>query len=100
MAENPDMPTPCDQEVFKNGLGICILDAARWQAEEWVQKVARKSGQRVDWHYSGGRANVLYLGDYDRVLAAVEELRPALDGTILMVLPKGAHGLYRRGDFG
>jgi len=93
-----NVPTPCDREIFKDGLGICALDAGRWQAEEWVRKVAQKSGQRVDWHYSGGRANVLYIGDYDRVLAAVNALRGELDGSILAIYERGAHGLYRRGD--
>jgi hypothetical protein len=100
MSENPDVPARCDREIFKDGLGICALDAGRWQAEEWVRKVAQKSGQRVDWHYSGGRANVLYIGDYDRVLAAVKELRGELDGDILRIFGRGEHGLYRMGDLG
>lgn len=92
-------PPECDQEVFKKGFGICVLDAAMWAAEEWVKKVREKSGQRVDWHYSGGRANVLYIGDHSAVLKAVMALEPELDGQILSVsYEAGEHGLYRAGD--
>jgi len=95
-----------------------VLDACMHVAEEWVQKVAKASGQKVDWHYSGGVANVLYLGDHARVLAAVERLRPELErerpktaehscqcegdthsaGEVLRVYGSGAHGPYRAGD--
>jgi len=89
---------PCDKDIFKNGLGVCALDARPEAAEEWVQAVAKKSGQKVDWHYSGGRANVLYLGDYDKVREAVEELENKLNGRILSIFPRESRGLYRMGD--
>jgi hypothetical protein len=115
----------CDANVFESGKGICVLDACMVRAEEWVQAVAKESGQKVDWHYSGGQANVLFIGDYDKVLAAVERLEPLLketppftDGescrcrssfdktpqtrhdkaTLMRVYPKNSHGLYRDGD--
>jgi hypothetical protein len=108
----------CDEDIFKNGHGVCVLDACMHRAETWVQAVAHESGQRVDWHYSGGRANVLYLGDYKRVAAAVEKLAPTLtdpmvrkpgecgscsgeshrEGALLRRYGEGAHGLYRAGD--
>jgi len=108
----------CDGEVFKDGNGICALDACMHRAETWVQAVARESGQRMDWHYSGGIASVLYIGDHAKVAAAVEKLRPMLadpmarnagecgscsgdthrPGTILRVYPDDARGLYRAGD--
>lgn len=68
----------CDEEVFKKGDSVCTIDACMHRAEQWVREVARESGQRVDWHYSGGIANVLYLGDYARVQAAVTKLAPKL----------------------
>lgn len=112
------MSERCDQEVFDQGHSIAVLDACMHRAEEWVQAVAKASGQRVDWHYTGGRANVLYLGDHARVLAAIIELRPQLEmetpklnghtcrctgahsaGQVLEVYEKpGAHGPYRAGD--
>jgi hypothetical protein len=118
-------PEPCNEDVFKKGYGICTLNACSIRAEEWVQAVAKESGQKVDWHYSGGIANVLYTGQYDKVLAAVKKLEPELTKTpkfkegercrcqqsfdkmkptkhepcaIMNIFESGAHGLYRAGD--
>lgn len=111
-------PDKCDQEVFDRGHSICILDGCRDRIEEWVQAVARESGQRVDWHYSGGIADVLYLGDYEKVREAVERLSPLLNEApakdldtrcrctspnhnpchLLRLYPPEAHGPYRCGD--
>ncbi len=71
-------PAPCDREIFTRGESICTFAAAARITEPWVKKVAAESGQRVDWHYSGGRVNVLYLGDYTKVRAAVENLQAEL----------------------
>ncbi len=95
---NRNQPEPCNPEIFKSGKGLCALDASSWQAEEWVHKVAKLSGQQVDWHYSGGIANVLYIGDYEKAMAAVIVLEPDLDGRILRKFAKEVHGLYRKGD--
>lgn len=99
----------CDREVFEKGQGICIFHASTAVTEPWVQKVAAESGQRVDWHYSGGWVNMLYLGDYERVRAAVEKLKPELEAAAkechrgwglsgFQILPPASHGLYRAGD--
>jgi hypothetical protein len=69
---------PCNQNVFKNGHSIATLDACMHRAETFVQAVAKESGQPVDWHYSGGIANVLYLGDFDKVKVAFDKLTPML----------------------
>lgn len=108
-----------DPEVFKKGRSICTIDACMHRAETWVQSAASASGQKMDWHYTGGIANVLYLGDYNRVLAAVEKLLPQLEdhmekteehhcrcgavkehsiGRVLSVFRADAHGPYRAGD--
>ena len=119
-------PAECDANVFKKGHSVAVLDACMYRAEQWVQAVAKESGQKVDWHYTGGRANVLYLGDYDKVATAVAKLTPELlkpmkkepgqqcacnrtnpIGTamhspcsIMGNFPAGAHGPYRDGDLG
>jgi len=90
-------PPPCDHEIFTSGVGLCVIDARMHAAEKWVQSVAALSGQRVDWHYSGGRANVLVLGDHGKALDAVKELAPTLDGTILRI-SEDQRALYREGD--
>jgi hypothetical protein len=93
------MSERCDREVFEQGSSVAVLDARKEDAEQWVQAVALVSGQRVDWHYSGGRVNVLYLGDHSKVLAAVLYLAPCLKGTVLGIYDEaGCHGPYRAGD--
>lgn len=47
--------------------------------ERWVQRIAKTSGQRVDWHFAGGRVMVLALGDLDRTKAAIREHMPEHD---------------------
>jgi hypothetical protein len=98
MATDGPTPQPCNPDIFKKGQGVCILGGRSNAVERWVQAVAKKANAQVDWHYSGGRANVLHLGDresYQRVLNAIEELKSELDGQILSV---GGPALYRAGD--
>jgi hypothetical protein len=97
MATDGPTPPPCDPEIFKKGDGVCVVDGSSNAVERWVQKVAKKANAKVDWHYSGGRANVLHLGDAEsrqRVLNAISELEGELKGTILSV---GGPALYRNG---
>jgi hypothetical protein len=108
-ASGAPLPPPCDDEVFKKGKSIVALDAASEHAEEWVQAVAKSSGQRVDWHYSGGIANVLFLGDRAKVMAAIEampkpgRMKKGYDGKptpavrIMRVYGDEETGLYRQG---
>lgn len=78
-------PPPCETDVFENGTTLLVantwtradaredLPAPRATGlEEWVVRIRAASGQRVDWHYAGGRACVLFIGDRDAVLRAVE----------------------------
>jgi hypothetical protein len=76
------MSNQCDADVFKRGHAIALLDACMHRAELFRLAVAQESGQSVDWHYSGGRANMLYLGDFARVDAAVSKLAPMLETTL------------------
>jgi hypothetical protein len=100
---------PCDREIFKNGKGICSFHARTFITEPWVVSVREESGQRVDWHMSGGMCNVLYIGDYGKVRAAVEKLLPALVAAckengypsgpeLFRICGPDSHGLYRKGD--
>jgi hypothetical protein len=82
----PD-PERCDQDIFSYGELVCVLDSNKSNAEAWVRSVAAESGQRVDWHYYGGRVIVLVLGDYSRARCAAEKLAPTLIGSILRMEP-------------
>ncbi len=97
MATDGPTPPPCNPEIFKKGEGVCVVDGSSNAVECWVKKIARKANAQIDWHYSGGRANVLHLGDAasrQRVLNAISELEGELEGTILSV---GGPALYRNG---
>lgn len=109
---------PCDANIFKNGHSIATLDACRHRVETFVQAVAKESEQPVDWHYSGGIANVLYLGDFAKVKAAFDKLAPMLsepmkrkegecgrcsgnthcEGRVFRTYEAVSHGPYRAGD--
>mgnify|MGYP006928182218 CR=1 FL=1 len=98
MATDGPTPEPCSTDIFMKGQGVCVVEGRSNAVERWVRAVAKKANTQVDWHYSGGRANVLHLGDDDsrqRALNAISELEEELDGTILSV---GGPALYRSGD--
>ncbi len=98
MATDGPTPAPCNDEVFNKGTGVCVVDGSSNAVERWVRSVAKKANSQVDWHYSGGRANVLHLGDNasrQRVLDAIRELEKELDGRILSI---DGPTLYRAGD--
>ena len=97
MATDGPTPAPCNPDIFKKGRGVCVVDGSSNAVERWVQSVAKKANAQVDWHYSGGRANVLHLGDDEsrqRVLNAMNELEGELKGRILSV---DGPALYRNG---
>lgn len=75
-----NIPPPCDTNIFENGsLVMVTAGIPSVQLEPWVKKIAAKSGQPVDWHFAGGRAQILALGDLQQVYNAVNELLPEHD---------------------
>lgn len=78
-------------------MGLCVIDAGMHEAEAWVRKIGKRSGQRVDWHYSGGRGNVLVLGDHAAALRAARDLEDKLVGCVLR-FSEDQRALYRSGD--
>ncbi|PJE74034.1 MAG: hypothetical protein COV01_02945 [Candidatus Taylorbacteria bacterium CG10_big_fil_rev_8_21_14_0_10_41_48] len=80
MATDGPTPTPCDQKVFDKGTCLFVSNSIPSNAMEgWVTKVKEKSGQPVDWHFAGGRARVLALGDLERVKTVMKELKSEHD---------------------
>ena len=80
MATDGPTPAPCDGEIFKDGTVVLVTHSIPSNAmEAWVRKVAEISGQRVDWHFSCGRAVVKALGDLAKVKAALEQMAPEHD---------------------
>lgn len=90
----------CDPEIFAHGESIAAVDGRSEAVERWVQALARAADARLDWHYSGGVANVLHMGDAEsraRVERAIDASAGTLDGRILRRYTAGEHGLYRVG---
>lgn len=86
MASDGPTPAPCNDKIFKHGQTVCVVDGSSNAVERWVQAIAKKADAQVDWHYAGGRAMVLHLGDAasrDRTLVAIKELASQLKGRIL-----------------
>lgn len=67
-------PTACNADIFHNGEWIALLPGIPTkECEQWVQEVARRSGQRVDWFMAGGRNAVLAIGDLNKVRRVMKE---------------------------
>ena len=95
----PD-PVPCNSEIFQKGESVAAVDGSSNAVEQWVCLVVKEAGARMDWHYSGGIANILHLGDAEsraRVEAAIDKLASALNGRIMRRFKVGEPGLYRKG---
>ena len=81
--------TPCDKDLLENGELVFITHTIPSNAMEgWVKKVAALSGQRVDWHFVGGRACVRAIGDINKVEAALAQLMPEHDELYQKALKK------------
>lgn len=79
-------PPDCDPEVYKHGKCVMITHSIDSKhIEWWVKQVASRSGQRVDWHWFGGRAVVKAIGDLDKVRDVIQAMMPELE----QFFPKG-----------
>lgn len=87
----------CDSEVFSKGQSLAALDGCSKDVEPWVQEVAKRSGQRVDWHYSGGIAHVLVLGDHAKALENAKAMPPTEKIRVMRWHSPDDAGCYRAG---
>jgi hypothetical protein len=70
--DGPD-PPPCSDELMKNGTFVLMTHTIPPNAfEGWLAKVRERCGQKIDWHYAGGRIRVLAMGDLEKVSEALE----------------------------
>jgi len=66
------MSDRCNQEVYNDGVEVFLTHTIDSKdMERWVQTIAKDSGQKVDWHYGAGRAQVLAIGDLSKVRQAI-----------------------------
>lgn len=83
-----ETPRPCDPKVYKKGKNICVYHSiGKDVIEALVRRIGELSGQKVDWHYFGGRAVVLALGDVERARQAAEEVRPEFERQLREAYP-------------
>lgn len=78
-------PTACNHDVYERGELMFLTHSIGRSAaiERWVQKIARVSGQPVDWHFSGGRVLVKALGNLAAVRSAIRSLIHEHDAAFL-----------------
>lgn len=95
------MSDRCDREIFENGAPLLLADTGpvggAKKFEVWVQELARLSGQRVDWHYSCGIAQVLFIGCRDKLVNTAKNLPLPEDCRIMRWCEDTSSGLYRAG---
>ena len=51
--------TKCDADLYENGRTVCLLHGCSTAIEAVVVRVRESLGVPLDWHFIGGRANVL-----------------------------------------
>lgn len=63
----------CNEEIYKHGSIIAVLDATPIMANAIVMEVKKSKGFVVDWHYVGGRA---YFKSLDN--SKIEDVKNAI----------------------
>ena len=56
---------PCDPQIFNRGIPLMKIDGKKYAVETLVGYLAKELDLKLDWHYSGGVAQVLLLGNQD-----------------------------------
>lgn len=80
MATDGPTPSPCSDDIYRNGTVLFVTHTIPSNAMEgWVKSVAKDSGQPIDWYFVGGRAVIKALGDLDAVKASIRKLMPDHD---------------------
>jgi hypothetical protein len=69
-------PTPCNKDIFKDGKCVAMYSAGMIVMEGLVREANRKKGIEMDWHYAGGIAVVLTLGDTEACRKALADVMP------------------------
>jgi hypothetical protein len=93
------MSSECEANVYKNGKSLFMASTGPTGGanlfEAWICEVREVCGQQLDWHYAGGRANVLYIGDPNKIVDAMYKIPMPAQCTFL----GGSNGFepYRAG---
>jgi hypothetical protein len=76
----------------------CDTSGCRAEAfEDWIVSIRKTLPRKckIDWHYSGGIANVLYLGDQQTVMKAIGEHMDTCPAHVMSLVEET--GPYRAG---
>ena len=74
----------CDPEIYEKGEYIGhAWDIEATKINPWLEKAAKLSGQKIDWHWYAGYVAIKVLGDLKAALLAVIWYCPK--GTIMRV---------------
>ena len=98
MATDGPTPPPCDSEIFQRGAPVCLVTGPSNAVERWVHDLHVLSDSRVDWHYSGGIAQVLHLGDpasRRRVYESFQRMPLHPGVRLIKIFDADERGLYR-----
>lgn len=92
------MSSICDKNIFKNGTPLCAVDTGPVggadKFEEYIVGIRHWTNAQVDWHYSGGRAQVLVLGDMTPVKEEILKT-PLPPGMMILRWFEPGQGLWR-----
>lgn len=79
-AEAKPVIADCDINIYEKGSTVFVVgDWTSEKMDEWVKKVAKQSGEKVDWHYEGGRARIRGLGDLEKIRNTIKAMLPELN---------------------
>lgn len=74
------MDSSCDPKIYEKGEVVCVIHSIpASDVEAWVKKLAKKTGQKMDWHCFCGRDVVKTLGNLQEALKAAEEMKGELN---------------------
>lgn len=63
----------CDDRVYRHGEVVDVIGdhPGSERIDAWVREIRNVSGQKVDWHFFGGRAVIKAIGDLELVRNAM-----------------------------
>lgn len=67
-------PEPCEENIFKNGKFVTMITGGSSQLIElYINLCSEECGQKMDWHYVGGRAVIKTIGDVEKAKRCLED---------------------------
>ena len=74
------MSSKCDDDVFKNGQSVCLVDIPKEVAENICRGLSAVTGCKIDWYYAGGWVHIKAIPPATQNSHHVTPLHPHNDG--------------------